>query len=110
MNRIAPIANVFNFYAQNLNTNQIYSTQKGTTRTNCLDNLDRTNVIQTRISWLVLENMFKFLKIDTLNLKFIFNDKENFFTIVMNLRKNSKIYGRKTAIEYQSNTPVLHRP
>ena len=78
--KITPIANVFNFFSQNIYTNQIYCIQKGTTRTNCLDNLDRTNVIQTRISWLVLENMFKFLKVDTQNLNYLFNDKENFFT------------------------------
>ena len=33
------------------------SKQKNVIRTNCLDSLDRTNLIQTRIGWLVLRNM-----------------------------------------------------
>ena len=81
INKITPVAEVFNFFSQNLNTNQINSIQKGTARTNCLDNLDRTNVIQTRISWLILENMFKFLKFDNSEIKLIFNNQENFFSL-----------------------------
>ena len=81
MNTIAPVAEVFNFFSKNLSTNEIYSIQKGTTRTNCLDCLDRTNIVETRISWLVLENMFKYLKLDNQNMEILFNSKENFFNV-----------------------------
>ena len=79
MNTIIPIAEVFKFFSINLKTNEILSIQNGTTRTNCLDCLDRTNVIETRISWLVLQNMFKYLNLDNQNMQIIFNNKENFF-------------------------------
>ena len=44
MKKISPIAQFFNFFSQNLDTNEVYTIQKGTTRTNCLDSLDRTKV------------------------------------------------------------------
>jgi len=78
MNDLKQVVELFNFFSQNINTNQIYSVQKGTTRTNCLDCLDRTNVIETRISWLVLEMMLKFFDFDQNIIDNIFN-KESFF-------------------------------
>jgi len=87
MEKVKLIADVFKFFSQNINTSEINSIQKGATRTNCLDCLDRTNVIETRISWLVLENMFKFLKLDNQNLQNIFNNKENFFSLGNNTFK-----------------------
>ncbi len=78
MNDLKQVVELFNFFSQNINTNQIYSIQKGTTRTNCLDCLDRTNVIETRISWLVLEMMLKFFDFDQNIIDDIFN-KESFF-------------------------------
>ena len=89
MNTINPVTEVFHFFSKNLTTNEIYSIQKGTTRTNCLDCLDRTNVIQTRISWLVLEKMFKQLKLDEQNLQTIFNKNENFFVVGNNQFKEN---------------------
>lgn len=78
MNELKQVVELFNFFSQNINTNQIYSVQKGTTRTNCLDCLDRTNVIETRISWLVLEMMLKFFDFDQNIIDQIFNN-ESFF-------------------------------
>ena len=79
MNTISPIAGIFNFFSKNLSTGEVYTVQKGTIRTNCLDCLDRTNVIQMRISWVILENMFKKLNLDKENMSKIFNTKESFF-------------------------------
>ena len=87
MNTLSPFIKLFNFFSYDLTNNNIYTTQKGTMRTNCLDCLDRTNVIQTRISWKVLENMFTFLQIDNNNISNIFNQKENFFTLGENYFK-----------------------
>lgn len=86
MNTLSPFINLFNFFSYDL-TNNIYSIQKGTMRTNCLDCLDRTNVIQTRISWKVLEKMFSFLQIDNNTISNIFNQNENFFTLGENYFK-----------------------
>ena len=80
MNTISPIATIFNFFSENLKTKEVYTVQKGTIRTNCLDCLDRTNVIQMRISWIILENMFKKLNLDNQNIQRIFNSKESFFS------------------------------
>jgi len=79
INKISPVSEIFNFFSRNLSTKQVYSVQKGTFRTNCLDSLDRTNVIQMRISWVILENMFKKLNLDNQNFQRLFNNKENFF-------------------------------
>ena len=87
MNTLSPFINLFNFFSYDLTNNNIYSIQKGTMRTNCLDCLDRTNVIQTRISWKVLEKMFSFLQIDNNTISNIFNQNENFFTLGENYFK-----------------------
>ena len=79
MNTISPIAGIFNFFSKNITTGEVYSVQKGIIRTNCLDCLDRTNVIQTRIAWVILEFMFKKLNLDEQNLIKLFNIKESFF-------------------------------
>ena len=112
MKKISPIAQFFNFFSQNLDTNEVYTIQKGTTRTNCLDSLDRTNVIQTRISWLVLENMFKHLKLDIENNLNIFNKKENFFNIGNNTLKEKfkDIWadnGDKISVQYAGTASTI---
>ena len=78
---IEPVANIFQFYSEDLTTHEILKQQKGTTRTNCLDCLDRTNVVQTRISWLVLQKMLSYLG---LNVQNIFDINEKFFTLTSN--------------------------
>ena len=79
MNTISPIASVFSFFSQNYFTDEVYSIQKGTIRTNCLDCLDRTNIIQMRICWIILENMLKCMNLDYQYLNEIFNNEEKFF-------------------------------
>lgn len=51
------IFKIFRYYHENLSTGHKIKEQKGIIRTNCLDCLDRTNVIQARIGWKVLENL-----------------------------------------------------
>jgi len=51
------IFKIFKYYHENLSTGNKIKEQKGIIRTNCLDCLDRTNVIQARIGWKVLENL-----------------------------------------------------
>lgn len=43
--KISPIVNNFKFYVQNLKTKEVLLNQNGVFRTNCLDCLDRTNMI-----------------------------------------------------------------
>ena len=52
---IENIFNIFKFYCEDALTGKIYKEQIGVIRTNCLDCLDRTNVIQTKIAWKMLE-------------------------------------------------------
>ena len=78
--------NVFQFFSEDLSTHEILKQQKGTTRTNCLDCLDRTNVIQTRISWLVLQKMLYYLN---LNVQNIFDKEEKFFSLTNNKFKEN---------------------
>ena len=79
MNTISPISEIFNFYSINLMTKEVYTVQKGIIRTNCLDSLDRTNIIQMRIAWVMLEKMFRKLNLDEKNIQKIFNNQNNFF-------------------------------
>ena len=78
--------NIFQFFSEDLNSHEILKHQKGTTRTNCLDCLDRTNVIQTRVSWLVLQKMLYYLN---LNVQHIFNKEEKFFFLTNNKFKEN---------------------
>lgn len=57
INNLLSVLNIFKFHCEDMNTGEIVKEQAGIIRTNCLDCLDRTNVIQTRLAWKVLENM-----------------------------------------------------
>jgi hypothetical protein len=71
MDNLSSIMNIFKFYCEKKNNNEnnnnteVLKEQKGVCRINCLDCLDRTNVIQTRISWLALEKMLSYLNLNT---------------------------------------------
>ena len=112
MNAISPILELFNFFACNLKNNEIYKKQNGVPRVNCLDCLDRTNVIETRISWKILEKMFHFLKIKEEEILNIFNPNENFFLVGNNIFKE-KIKnewaenGDKISIQYAGTASTI---
>lgn len=55
MKNMENVMNIFKFYCEDLNTGEIIKEQAGVIRTNCLDCLDRTNVIQSRFAWKMLE-------------------------------------------------------
>ena len=80
MKNFVSIVNIFKFYCEKNNNNfnnEVLKEQKGVCRVNCLDCLDRTNVLQARIAWLALEKMLNYLNIDTTE---IFHSKEVFFS------------------------------
>ena len=89
MNKISKLLDLFNFFSMDIITEKVLSIQNGTTRTNCLDCLDRTNVIETRISWLFLEKMFKYLKFDDKEIQLLFNKQEKFFILSKNTFKEN---------------------
>jgi len=106
---IEPVANIFQFYSEDLTTHEILKQQKGTTRTNCLDCLDRTNVVQTRISWLVLQKMLSYLG---LNVQNIFDINEKFFTLTNNkFKENFKDLwaenGDQISIQYSGTASTI---
>jgi synaptojanin len=55
-------SNYYKYYSENQTT--IEFKQKGVMRTNCLDCLDRTNVVQSYIAWTVICDMLQTLQID----------------------------------------------
>jgi len=55
--KLAPLNEYFKFYAEDTSENKVYLTQRGVMRTNCLDCLDRTNFIQTKLAVHILELM-----------------------------------------------------
>ena len=112
INTISPTMQLFGFFSCNIETNKIYSLQVGTMRTNCLDCLDRTNVVQTRISWKILETMFNFLKIDKKIISEIFNQEEYFFSVGNNeFKENFKDIwaknGDKISIQYSGTASTI---
>lgn len=60
-NYLKEILDFFKFFCEDLSTGSIIKEQLGIIRTNCLDCLDRTNIIQIRIAWRVLEIQLAFL-------------------------------------------------
>jgi hypothetical protein len=58
---INQVLNIFKYFCEDMNSGEIYKEQTGVIRTNCLDCLDRTNIIQTRIAWKMFENQVSFL-------------------------------------------------
>ena len=54
-NPLDNILAIFKYYCEDINTGEIKKEQTGVIRVNCLDCLDRTNIIQTRIGWKMFE-------------------------------------------------------
>lgn len=55
VNNLEGVFTIFKYYQENVLTGEKLKGQLGIIRTNCLDCLDRTNVVQARIGWKVLE-------------------------------------------------------
>ena len=56
------LLNKFVYYCENRQSGGILQEQKGVFRTNCLDCLDRTNVVQTKIAFRIIESVLDRLK------------------------------------------------
>lgn len=56
------LVNKFGFYSEDRLSGQILSEQKGIFRTNCLDCLDRTNVVQNKICFRLVDVILDTLK------------------------------------------------
>ena len=56
------LVNKFGYFSEDRNTGAILTEQKGVMRTNCLDCLDRTNVVQNKIAFRIVENILDKLK------------------------------------------------
>jgi hypothetical protein len=55
INSMESVFNIFKFFCEDTVSGEIHKEQSGIIRTNCLDCLDRTNVIQTKLAWRMLE-------------------------------------------------------
>lgn len=52
----------FGYYSEDRNTGEVLTEQKGVIRTNCLDCLDRTNVVQNKIAFRITEKILDYMK------------------------------------------------
>lgn len=59
-----PINNYFKYYVEDVTENKVINLQNGVIRTNCIDCLDRTNLIQTKIAYSVLSTILTKCGID----------------------------------------------
>lgn len=65
INRLAFLNEKFAFFAQNLNNGTIIMNQNGIIRTNCLDCLDRTNVVMSKIGISVFDIQLRLMNLNT---------------------------------------------
>lgn len=56
------LVKTFGYFVEDRYPGTIIQEQKGVMRTNCLDCLDRTNVVQTKIAFRIVENILDRLK------------------------------------------------
>lgn len=49
--KVAPVNHYFQYYSENPTEQVVLTEQKGVFRTNCLDCLDRTNLVQSKIAY-----------------------------------------------------------
>lgn len=54
INKLAEINAYFRFYVEDVERKKVIQCQKGVIRTNCLDCLDRTNFVQTKLAMHIL--------------------------------------------------------
>ena len=111
MQELKEVSNLFGFFSMNFHTNDVYTVQSGVIRSNCKDCLDRTNLIEARISWQALENMLVFFDFDEESIKKIFDLKEGFFkssnSFLLNFRSLWGDNGDYISIQY-AGTPSTH--
>lgn len=55
--KLSPVNTFFKYYVEDVAEKKVISLQNGVMRTNCLDCLDRTNLIQTKIAYDVLNTI-----------------------------------------------------
>lgn len=55
--KLSPVNNYFKYYVEDISEGKVISLQQGIMRTNCIDCLDRTNLIQTKIALDVLNTI-----------------------------------------------------
>jgi hypothetical protein len=58
------VNSAFSFFAEDMTRKEVIRTQKGVFRTNCLDCLDRTNYVQTKIAMHIFEYILKAVSIN----------------------------------------------
>lgn len=64
IDKIAEMNQYFGFYEEDVKSSTILSLQNGVVRVNCLDNLDRTNLIGSKIAYQVLTYILESIQID----------------------------------------------
>jgi hypothetical protein len=64
ISKIAQVNSAFSFFAEDMTRKEVIRTQKGVFRTNCLDCLDRTNYVQTKIAMHIFEYILQAVSIN----------------------------------------------
>lgn len=59
IDKLARMNDYFGYYSENIQQNKVLSFQKGVMRANCLDSLDRTNLVQSKIAYHVLTTILQ---------------------------------------------------
>lgn len=78
VDKVLKLISMFNVFCYSISENKIVSNQVGIIRTNCLDSLDRTNIIQSRLAYTVLDSIYQKMNISLKQLIAILSNN-NFF-------------------------------
>lgn len=57
VDKFTSVNNYFKYYAEDITEGKVVSLQNGIIRTNCIDCLDRTNLIQTKVAFDILNTI-----------------------------------------------------
>ena len=57
MEKVSGVNSFFGYYSENISEKVVLTQQKGVFRTNCIDCLDRTGIIQTKLANYILASI-----------------------------------------------------
>lgn len=110
MKNVKEVLDYFKFHVEDMNTKTITKEQTGIIRTNCLDCLDRTNVIQTRIAWRMIEIQLAYAGVNiesVLGYRFITNEKEKGHFLLEKFKNIWAEMGDYISIQYAGSASTI---
>ena len=110
LKNVKEVLEYFKFFCEDVNNKISIKEQRGIIRTNCLDCLDRTNVIQTRIAWRMIEIQLSFVGINTdtvLGNRFLVTEKDKSHIFMDKFKSLWADMGDYISIQYAGSASTI---